>query len=137
MRLNVSFPEPALGIGDVHPALLVRETLTIQRPLAEASMKNIYVGNLSFHTTEEELRKAFETHGKVDKVYIVTDKDTGQRRGFGFVEMSNDAEAEKAIAGLNGTPLQGRALKVNEARPKGERTASTGERGRSGGRDRY
>ena len=100
-------------------------------------MKNIYVGNLSFHTTEEELRKAFETYGKVDKAYIVTDKDTGQQRGFAFVEMSNDAEGEKAIAGLNGSLMDGRTVSVKEARPKGERTPSGGGRGRSGGRDRY
>ena len=100
-------------------------------------MKNIYVGNLSFHTTEEELRKAFETYGKVDKAYIVTDKDTGQQRGFAFVEMSNDAEGEKAIAGLNGSLMDGRTVSVKEARPKVERTPSAGGRGRSGGRDRY
>jgi RNA recognition motif-containing protein len=100
-------------------------------------MKSIYVGNLDFRTTEEELRKAFGVYGQVDRVNIVTDKNTGQKRGFAFVEMANDAEGEKAIAVLNGSLMEGRALNVNEARPKGERTPSAGGRGRSGGRDRY
>jgi RNA recognition motif-containing protein len=100
-------------------------------------MKNIYVGNLDFRTTEEELQKAFGVYGQVDRVNIVTDKNTGQKRGFAFVEMANDAEGEKAIAVLNGSLMEGRALNVNEARPKGERTPSAGGRGRSGGRDRY
>ena len=100
-------------------------------------MKSIYVGNLDFRTTEEELRKAFGVYGQVDRVNIVTDKNTGQKRGFAFVEMANDAEGEKAIAVLNGSLMEGRALNVNEARPKGERTPSAGGRARSGGRDRY
>ena len=100
-------------------------------------MKSIYVGNLDFRTTEEELQKAFGVYGQVDRVNIVTDKNTGQKRGFAFVEMANDAEGEKAIAVLNGSLMEGRALNVNEARPKGERTPSAGGRGRSGGRDRY
>ncbi|SRR6266567_2416617 len=102
-------------------------------------MKNIYVGNLDFRTTEDELRKAFEVYGAVDRVNIVTDKDTGQPRGFAFVEMTNDPDGDKAIAGLNGTQVDGRALNVNEARPKTERAAGGG-RGRSGGgggRSRY
>ena len=101
-------------------------------------MKNIYVGNLDFATTEEDLRKAFGAYGQVDKVTIVTDRDSGQPRGFGFVEMTNDGEGEKAIAGLNGTQMGSRSLNVNEARPKTERP-SGGGRGRSGGggRGRY
>jgi cold-inducible RNA-binding protein len=102
-------------------------------------MKNIYVGNLDFRTTEDELRKAFEVYGPVDKVNMVTDRDTGQPRGFAFVEMTNDPDGDKAIAGLNGTQVDGRALNVNEARPKTERAAGGG-RGRSGGgggRGRY
>ena len=91
-------------------------------------MKNIYVGNLDFSTTEEELRKTFETYGQVDKVNIVTDKDTGQRRGFAFVEMAVDADGDKAIAGLNGALIGSRALKVNEARPKTQRASSGGGR---------
>jgi RNA recognition motif-containing protein len=99
-------------------------------------MKNIYAGNLDFRTTDVELRKAFEVYGQVDKVNIVTDRDTGQQRGFAFVEMTNDAEGEKAIAGLNGSLLEGRTLKVDEASPRRERPSSGG-RGQSGGRGRY
>lgn len=91
-------------------------------------MKNIYVGNLDFGTTEEELRKAFETYGQVDRVNIVTDRDTGQRRGFAFVEMAVDADGDKAIAGLNGALIGSRALNVNEARPKTQRASSGGGR---------
>jgi len=89
-------------------------------------MKNIYVGNLSFGATEDSVRSLFETHGTVGRVNIVTDRDTGQPRGFGFVEMSNDGEGEKAIAALNGADLDGRTLNVNEARPKTERSGGGG-----------
>jgi RNA recognition motif-containing protein len=89
-------------------------------------MKNIFVGNLSFGATEASVRPLFEAYGTVDRVSIVTDRDTGQARGFGFVEMSVDAEADRAIAGLNGRDLDGRALNVNEARPKTERSAGGG-----------
>ena len=99
-------------------------------------MKNIYVGNLDFRTTEDELRTAFEVYGQVDRVNTVTDRDTGQKRGFAFVEMTNDAEGVKAIAGLNGSLLEGRTLKVDEASPKRQRPTGGG-RGQSGGRDRY
>lgn len=68
-------------------------------------MNNIYVGNLEFRTTEEELQAAFEVYGQVDKIAMVRDQDTGQSRGFAFLEMTNEAESEKAIAGLNGSPL--------------------------------
>jgi RNA recognition motif-containing protein len=81
-------------------------------------MKNIFVGNLSFSTTEDAIRHAFETHGAVDRVSLVTDRDTGRSRGFGFVEMSDDAQADKAIAALNGTEIDGRTLNVNLARPR-------------------
>lgn len=89
-------------------------------------MKNIFVGNLSFGVTEETLRSLFETHGTVSRANIVTDRDTGQPRGFGFIEMTNDGEAEKAIAALNGVDLAGRTLNVNEARPKTERSGGGG-----------
>ncbi len=89
-------------------------------------MKNIYVGNLSFGATEDSVRSLFETHGTVGRVNIVTDRDTGQPRGFGFVEMNNDGEGEKAIAALNGVEFDGRALTVNEARPKTERSGGGG-----------
>jgi RNA recognition motif-containing protein len=89
-------------------------------------VKNIYVGNLSFEATEESVRALFEAYGTVGRVNIVTDRDTGQPRGFGFVEMANDGEGEKAIAAVNGTELGGRALNVNEARPKAERSGGGG-----------
>jgi RNA recognition motif-containing protein len=95
-------------------------------------MKNIFVGNLSFGATEESVRELFETHGVVQRVNIVTDRDSGQARGFGFVEMTDDNEGEKAIAALNGRELGGRALNVNEARPKTDR-GSGGGGNRSGG----
>ena len=84
-------------------------------------MKNIFVGNLSFGATEDAVRSLFETYGTVDRVSIVTDRETGRARGFGFVEMTVGAEADAAIAGLNGRELDGRALNVNEARPKEDR----------------
>ena len=87
-------------------------------------MKNLYVGNLPHSTTEAELRTVFEAHGAVEKVSVVTDRETGRSRGFGFVEMTNPAEADKAIAALNGTELSGRALKINEAQPKTDRPKS-------------
>ncbi len=95
-------------------------------------MKNIFVGNLDFNTSEDELRKLFEVHGQVDRVSIMTDRDTGRSRGFGFVEMTSNEDGEKAIAALNGTQIGGRTLNVNEARPKVER----GGGGGGGGRDR-
>jgi cold-inducible RNA-binding protein len=82
-------------------------------------MKNLFVGNMSFGTSEADLRALFEPFGKIIRVHIAKDRDTGQARGFGFVEMADDAEAAKAIAGLDGKPIDGRNLKVNEARPKG------------------
>jgi cold-inducible RNA-binding protein len=84
-------------------------------------VKNIFVGNLDFKTSEEDLRKLFEPYGSVDRVTILTDRDTGRSRGFAFVEMTSGEEGNKAIAALNGTELSGRALNINEARPKGER----------------
>ena len=89
-------------------------------------MKNIFVGNLSFGATEDAIRSLFAAYGTVGRVNIVTDRDSGQPRGFGFVEMANDAEGEKAIAALNGTDFDGRTLNINEARPKTERTGGGG-----------
>lgn len=88
--------------------------------------KNIYVGNLDYNVTEDELRAAFAAYGQVDNVTIMRDRETGQPRGFAFVEMANDEEAEKAIAGTNGTQMGARSLNVNEARPKTERTGGGG-----------
>jgi RNA recognition motif-containing protein len=96
-------------------------------------MKNIFVGNLEFSTTEEALRALFETHGTVERVSIMTDRDTGRSRGFAFVEMTSEAEADRAIAALNGTNLGGRTLNVNEARPKPERRGGFGGGGGGGG----
>jgi RNA recognition motif-containing protein len=92
---------------------------------------NIYVGNISYEVTEEDLQKAFEAFGQVESVRIIKDKYSGQSKGFGFVEMPAKAEAQSAIEGLNGKELKGRTLNVNEARPRSE-----GHRGggRQGGR---
>jgi cold-inducible RNA-binding protein len=107
-------------------------------------LKNIFVGNLDFNTTEDELRQLFEAHGQVDRVSILTDRDTGRSRGFGFVEMASSEDGEKAIAALNGAQIGGRTLNVNEARPKPERSGSGGggggrgrERSGGGGRGRW
>lgn len=82
---------------------------------------NIYVGNLAFTATEAEVRQLFEGYGTVDTVRVMTDRETHQPRGFGFVEMPNGTEARAAIAGLHGTDLGGRTLNINEARPREER----------------
>jgi len=101
-------------------------------------MKNLYVGNLPHSTTEDELRTAFEAHGTVERVSLVTDHETGRSRGFAFVEMKDAGEADKATAALNGSELSGRPLKVSEARPKAERsTSSRGQRSGGLGRDDY
>ncbi len=98
-------------------------------------MKNIYVGNLSFDASEDQVRSLFEAYGAVDKVSIVTDRDTGQPRGFAFVEMTDDDAANKAMEALNGTNLGGRNLNINEARPKTDRPRGGG--GGGGGRGGY
>ena len=98
-------------------------------------MKRLYVGNLSYSSTEEDLRDAFSQHGEVSSIHLVTDRDTGQPRGFAFVEMVDGDQAEQAIAALNGSDLSGRALVVNEARPRPERGGGGGGGGRpQGGR---
>lgn len=96
-------------------------------------MKNIFVGNLSFNSSEEAVRGLFENFGTVDRVSIITDRDTGRSRGFAFVEMANDDEAERAINALNGTDFGGRKINVNEARPREERGGYGGGRGDRGG----
>jgi RNA recognition motif-containing protein len=97
-------------------------------------MKNLFVGNMSFQTTEADLKALFQPFGQVGRIHIVTDRETGRARGFAFVEMPNDAEAAKAIAALDGKEMGGRNLKVNEARPKGERPPrSNSGGGRPGG----
>jgi cold-inducible RNA-binding protein len=96
-------------------------------------LKNIFVGNLSFGTSEDSIRSMFESYGTVDRVNIVTDRETGQARGFAFVEMSVDSEGNAAINGLNGRDLDGRTLNINEARPKPERSSGGGGGYRGGG----
>jgi RNA recognition motif-containing protein len=100
-------------------------------------VKNIFVGNLSFNTSEDELRQIFEGYGQVDRVSIMTDRDTGRSRGFGFVEMASNEDGDKAITALNGSQVGGRTINVNEARPKVERGGGGGYGGGGGGgRDR-
>jgi RNA recognition motif-containing protein len=98
-------------------------------------MKKIFVGNFSFSTTEADLRQWFAAYGTVESASVVTDRDTGRSRGFGFVEMPNNNEADAAIAALNGSDSGGRPLTVNEARPKAERSGG-GFRGGRGGDSR-
>ena len=100
-------------------------------------MTNIFVGNLSFQTTQDDLYTAFANYGAVERVNIVTDRDSGQSRGFAFVEMTERTDAEAAMSALNGADMNGRAINVNEARPKpqgGGGGRSNGGGGRSGGR---
>lgn len=101
-------------------------------------MKKLYVGNLSFDATEDELRQLFEPHGAVESAKLATDRESGRSRGFGFVEMTSDQEAESAISALNGAQVGGRALVVNEARPKASGFGDGGRRpgGRGGDRGR-
>jgi RNA recognition motif-containing protein len=94
---------------------------------------NIYVGNLAYSVTEEELREAFGAYGEISSCSLITDKFTGQSKGFGFVEMANNSEADAAIKALNETALKGRNIKVNQAKPRGERHS----RGGGGGGRRY
>jgi len=100
-------------------------------------VKKIFVGNFSFSTTDADLRQWFAPFGAVDSATVVTDRDTGRSRGFGFVEMPNNNEAEAAIAALNGKDSGGRALTVNEARPKTERSGGGGRGGSRFSRDDY
>ena len=95
--------------------------------------KNIYVGNLTWDATADDLLALFQEHGQVARAQVITDRETGRSRGFGFVEMNNDAEAQKAIDALNGQPFRGRPLTVNEARPREERGGGGGGRGGYGG----
>ena len=96
-------------------------------------MKKIFVGNLDFGATEESIRTAFEAFGAVERVSLMTDRDTGRSRGFAFVEMTDDQQAEQAISALNGKDLNGRSLNVNEARPKTAGGGGGGGRGFGGG----
>src|SRR5262245_49108758 len=95
--------------------------------------KNIYVGNLTWDTTADDLLALFQQHGQVARAQVITDRETGRSRGFGFVEMDNDAEAQTAIDQLNGKPFRGRPLTVNEARPREDRGGGGGGGGYGGG----
>jgi cold-inducible RNA-binding protein len=95
-------------------------------------MKNLFVGNMSFQTTESDLRALFEPFGQITRIHVALDRETGRARGFAFVEMANDEEAAKAIAGLDGKEVGGRNLKVNEARPKEARSGPGPGSGRGG-----
>jgi RNA recognition motif-containing protein len=97
----------------------------------------LFVGNLSFQTTENDLQDAFAAYGKVTETNLMMDRMTNRSRGFGFVTMGSDEEAQAAIAGLNGRDLNGRAITVNVARPREERPAGGGRREFGGGRNRY
>ena len=89
---------------------------------------NIFVGNLAFSTTDHDLRQLFEPYGVVDAIQVITDRDTGRSKGFGFVEMPDSAAAQAALQGLNGKELDGRALTVNEAKPRAPRREPSGSR---------
>jgi len=95
--------------------------------------KKLYVGNLSYDVSSSDLEKLLSTHGQVRSAEVISDRATGRSKGFGFVEMASDAEADAAIAALNGQDFQGRALTVNEARPRAPRTGGGGGRGFGGG----
>jgi RNA recognition motif-containing protein len=101
--------------------------------------KNIYVGNLSYDTTRDQLQSLFEAHGEITSVNVITDRDTGRPRGFAFVEMATEQAASAAIAALSGQEVDGRTLTVNEAKPRAPRGGRDrgGYRGGGGGRDRW
>lgn len=103
--------------------------------MSQTSNKKLYVGSLPYSVTEDELRNLFSAYGPIESVRIITDKFTGQSKGFGFVEMANGEDAKKAVEGMNGKQLNGRTLMVNEARPeqRRERSFSGGDRGDRGG----
>ncbi|HDP35433.1 MAG TPA: RNA-binding protein [Candidatus Hydrogenedentes bacterium] len=101
---------------------------------------NVYVGNLPYTTSSDDLRVAFEAFGEVTSANVISDRDSGRSKGFGFVEMSDDAQAKEAIEKLNGTEMDGRTITVNEARPREDRPRGGGRRGGGGyggGRGRY
>jgi RNA recognition motif-containing protein len=97
----------------------------------------LYVGNLSYRTTDDELRQAFEPYGQVLSASIVIERDTGRSKGFGFVEMNTEEEAKEAMAKMNGTQMGGRTIKVDLARPREDRPRGDRPRGDRGGRDRF
>ena len=137
LRAHLTFAlRPLLTATSACPC---RDSQTQIAQIEAIRLKNIFVGNLNFNTSEDELRHMFEAYGQVDRVSILTDRETGRSRGFAFVEMVNAEEGDKAITALNGTQLGGRTLNVNEARPKAQGAAGGGRDrgGRGGGRGRY
>ena len=128
-----SLSVPPIQASHIRLSRLSRPRLLLCKFQKEDSVKNIFVGNLSFDATESAVRAMFEEFGTVNRVNLVTDRDTGKARGFGFVEMSNDSEGNKAIAAINGRNMDGRALNVNEAKPKENRGGGGGYRGGNGG----
>jgi len=123
---------PVEGVALSAPTLL--ETGPERRQRRPTVSKKLYVGNLSYSTTSADLQELFAPFGKVESASVVEDRDTGRSKGFGFVEMSSDDEAQAAISALNGKENGGRALKVNEARPREDRGGGGGRGGRGGGR---
>jgi cold-inducible RNA-binding protein len=114
--VKMPFESSRLHQAETDPPSLAR---TIERQKeSKCKMKSIFVGNLDFAATDSSVRSLFERYGNVERVNLVTDRDTGRSRGFAFVEMSDSSQADQAIAALNGTDLNGRTLNINEARPK-------------------
>ncbi len=114
-----------------------RDRADVARQEGKNETMNIYVGNLSYDATDNDLQTAFSAYGSVRTAQVVKDRETGRSRGFGFVEMDNQAEAESAIRGLNGTDLRGRSLTVNQAKPQAERGERRGYGGGGYGGRRY
>jgi len=127
-------PQPAFFYPAWFSSVLVIEYPLPPCSIREETMTNIFVGNLSYQTTAEELEVAFAAFGTVERVSLVRDRDTGKSRGFAFVEMPNSDEAVKAISALNGREINGRALNVNEARPRQDRPTGNRSGGGSGNR---
>jgi cold-inducible RNA-binding protein len=131
---------PSTGSANFQPSFVVYgkrlrripTLVALRRVPGEFKMKSLFVGNMSFQTTESDLRALFEPFGQITRVHMAMDRETGRARGFAFIEMPNDEEAAKAMAGLDGKELAGRNLKVNEARPKGEGGPPRGPRSFNG-----
>jgi hypothetical protein len=120
-------PDLRIGRGAVLSATTVRA-------FRETYLMNIYVGNLAYGVTQDELREAFAAYGEVESANLITDKFTGESKGFGFVEMPNNSEADAAIKALNEQPLKGRPMRVNQAKPRSDRGPRGGGGGSGGGR---
>ena len=127
--LRIALAHP-VAIAAVRFSGLTHRSVSSNTPISEnIALMNIYVGNLSYEISEDELRDTFSQFGTVSSCKLITDRETGRTKGFGFVEMDNNAEADAAIKALNDKPLKGRAIKVNEAKPRADRPR--------GGRPRY